>query len=195
VDRVTASQLLQDASERALPLTVVERLVVPALDAIGRSWEAGEVALSQVYMSARICEEIVAGAPELGVPFRPDRPRLAIVALFDRHLLGKRMVQSMMRASGFAVADYGVLDVHDLAARAHADLVDVLLISVLMLRSALAVKALRSEFDRLGKCPHLIVGGAPFRFDDNLWREVGADGCGRTASDAVVLVERYCEGR
>ncbi|MEI8259400.1 MAG: hypothetical protein WCJ30_27345, partial [Deltaproteobacteria bacterium] len=90
----------------------------------------------------------------------------------------------MMRASGFAVTDYGVLGVSALAARAHADRVDVLLISVLVLRSALAVAALRATFQALGACPYLIVGGAPFRFDPDLWREVGADAYGRTASDA-----------
>jgi len=191
LNRVNAARLLLDAADTRPPSEVVEDLVVPALDEIGRAWEAGDVALSQVYMSARICEELVAAVPELAVPFRPDRPRIAVAALEDRHLLGKRMVQSMMRASGFAVADYGVIDAPGLAIRAHAERIDVLLISVLMLRSALGVKALRVAFDSLGTCPHIIVGGAPFRFDANLWREVGADACGRTASDAVVLVERF----
>ena len=60
-----------------------------------------------------------------------------------------------------------------------------------MLRSALRVRALRAALDALGVHPFLIVGGAPFRFDAALWREVGADGCGHSASDAVTLVERY----
>jgi methanogenic corrinoid protein MtbC1 len=64
-----------------------------------------------------------------------------------------------------------------------------------MLRSALAIKALTVLLDSLGSRPHIIVGGAPFRFDANLWREVGADACGLTASDAVVLVERFIGGR
>jgi methanogenic corrinoid protein MtbC1 len=34
------------------------------------------------------------------------------------------------------------------------------------------------------------VGGAPFLFDDQLWQEVGADAMGKSASDAVAIVER-----
>ena len=37
----------------------MEKLVVPALERIGAGWEQGRVALSQVYMSGRICEELV----------------------------------------------------------------------------------------------------------------------------------------
>jgi trimethylamine corrinoid protein len=34
----------------------------------------------------------------------------------------------------------------------------------------------------------IVVGGAPFRFDAELWRQVGADAMGRTAADALDIV-------
>jgi hypothetical protein len=34
-----------------------------------------------------------------------------------------------------------------------------------------------------------VVGGAPFRFDDQLWREVGADAMGLSASDALKILD------
>jgi methanogenic corrinoid protein MtbC1 len=191
MDRIQAAGVLASEGKARPLVSVVDALVVPALDDIGRAWDAGDVALSQVYMAAKICEELVGAVPKPSGRIRPVRPRIAMAALEDHHLLGKRIVLSMMRASGFVVADYGVLAAPALAAKARGDDIDVLLISVLMLRSALAVRALRKAFDALGTCPHLIVGGAPFRFDANLWREVGADACGRTASDAVLLVERF----
>ncbi|MEI8259399.1 MAG: B12-binding domain-containing protein [Deltaproteobacteria bacterium] len=92
MDRVNAARLLRTVNHTRPAAAMVEQLVVPALDEIGHAWEAGDVALSQVYMSARICEEIIAAVPELAVSFRPDRPRIAIAALEDHHLLGKRMV-------------------------------------------------------------------------------------------------------
>ncbi|MBF0249091.1 MAG: cobalamin-binding protein, partial [Alphaproteobacteria bacterium] len=36
--------------------------------------------------------------------------------------------------------------------------------------------------------PTIFVGGAPFRFDTQLWREVGADAMGFSATDAVGLI-------
>jgi len=193
LDRVNAARILRAAGGSRPAAGVVESFVVPALDEIGHAWEAGDVALSQVYMSARICEELIDTVPGLSAPFRPDKPRIAMAALEDQHLLGKRMVLSMMRAGGFNVADYGVLNATDMAARAYADRIDVLLVSVLMLRSALGVSALRQALAALGAHPHIIVGGAPFRFDPNLWREVGADACGRTASDALMLVDQFIQ--
>lgn len=37
-------------------------------------------------------------------------------------------------------------------------------------------------------------GGAPFLFDENLWREVGADAMGRNAAEAVTLVSEWMQG-
>jgi methanogenic corrinoid protein MtbC1 len=34
-----------------------------------------------------------------------------------------------------------------------------------------------------------VVGGAPFLLDDELWKEVGADAMGRSASEAIEIVE------
>ena len=36
----------------------------------------------------------------------------------------------------------------------------------------------------------VVVGGAPFLFDDQLWQEVGADAMGKSAADAVAIVTR-----
>ena len=57
---------------------------------------------------------------------------------------------------------------------------------------ALKVKELR---ELLGSDVGIVVGGAPFRFDPLLWREVGADAFGRTAADAVNIVAHLAEAR
>ncbi len=36
----------------------------------------------------------------------------------------------------------------------------------------------------------VIVGGAPYRFDDQLWRDVGAHAVGLNAGDVVTLVDQ-----
>jgi methanogenic corrinoid protein MtbC1 len=81
-----------------------------------------------------------------------------------------------------------------LAQRAVEDGVEVLLVSTLMLPSALRVGVLRSELLRLGSTAKIVVGGAPFRLDERLWREVGADAAGRSAADAVAIVDRLSGG-
>jgi len=41
----------------------------------------------------------------------------------------------------------------------------------------------------------LIVGGAPFRFDANLWKEVGADAMGKNASEAINIITHFMESQ
>ncbi len=191
LDRVQAESLFQRALGQHTPLEAVEQVVVPALEQIGTAWHEGSVALSQVYMSGRFCEALVDRVLPPSDPDRKHQPRSAIVVLSDYHDLGKRIVYSVMRASGFEIFDYGRMDVDALVERVMTDRLRVLLISVLILPSALKVKEVCAQLKARGADVKVVVGGAPFLFDDQLWNEVGADAMGQSASDAVAIVERW----
>lgn len=195
LDRPRVEALFQEAVSRQAPMQVIEQSVVPALEQLGEDWSAGRIALSQIYMSSRICEDMVERVLPPTAPERKSQPRHAIVVLSDYHLLGKRIILAVMRASGFDILDYGRMEVGDLVARVVADDTQILLISVLMLPAALKVKAVRSALDAAGKRVRIAVGGAPFLFDPELWREVGADAMGRNAADAVAIVRGWMEER
>lgn len=191
LDRLGAESVVNQALAHLTPILVVDQIVVPALEQIGLAWEQGDIALSQVYMSGRICEELVEQVLPPSDPDRKHQPRSAIVVLSDYHMLGKRIVYSQMRASGFELFDYGRMDVDELVERALADNIRVLLISVLMLPSALKVGQVCARLKAAGLPVKVVVGGAPFLFDDKLWSEVGADAMGRNAAEAVTIVERW----
>ncbi len=193
LDRVQADRLFQEALARFSPIEAVERVVVPALEQIGQAWEEGSVALSQVYMGGRFCEELVERVLPPSDPDRKRQPRAAIVVLNDYHMLGKRIVYAVMRASGFELFDYGRMDVDELVQRALDDKLRVLLISVLMLPSALKVGQVSERLKAADPTVRIAVGGAPFLFDANLWSEVGADAMGRSAADAVGIVAGWME--
>ena len=190
LDRVKADSIFQEVLLELSPIDAVEQVVVPALEQIGGAWDAGSVALSQVYMSGRFCEELVDRTLPPSDPDRKHQPRSAIVVLSDYHDLGKRIVYSVMRASGFELFDYGRMDVEALVDRAIADKIRVLMISVLMLPSALKVRDVCLLLKARGSNARVIVGGAPFLFDSQLWQEVGADAMGSSAAQAVAIVER-----
>lgn len=194
IDREGARKIILGEQGAGSGLEALEALVVPALERIGTGWEEGRYSLSQVYMSGRICEELMeALRADTAVPGAAC-PGLAISVLDDYHLLGMKLVASALRAAGLQPLVYGRQEVGELVERAKADGVRVLLVSVLMLRSALRVRELREALDRagLGKL-RLAVGGAPFRFDAGLWREVGADGTADSAAGAVALSRRLLE--
>ena len=188
IDRLSVKQIFTDSRRQMSATAFVEDVVVDALEKVGAGWENGTIALSQIYMSGRICEELVDELLPPGDPNRKEQPKAAITVLNDYHMMGKRIVYSLLRAGGFELLDYGRSDVDALLHRVEADGVEILLISTLMLPSALLVKAVKEKLADAGLPVKIIVGGAPFRFDDQLWREVGADAMCRTASEAVSVI-------
>jgi methanogenic corrinoid protein MtbC1 len=166
-----------------------EEVLVPALDTIGERWEHGDLSLAQVYMSGRMCERLL---DENG-GVRPEAERdhaMAVAILEDFHVLGKRIVCSVLHAVGYRFKDYGPISLDDLVEKVISDKIRILLVSTLMLSSALRVKLLRERLAALDWHVSIIVGGAPFRFDPNLWREVGADATSNTASGVAAVLHR-----
>jgi trimethylamine corrinoid protein len=188
-DRVGARAIAERWVDARAPLSFVEDVAVPALELVGRRWERGQLALAQVYMAGRICESLVEEMLADTASERRWLPRVAIASLSDHHTLGKRVVSLVVRAAGYDLLDFGAgIAPETLARRASAESVDVLLLSVLMLSSALQVQRVSRELAALKSSTRLIVGGAPFRLDPTLWQRVGADACGASASDAVRLI-------
>ena len=196
MDRVGAREALLAAAEGAADtLAVAESVVAPALERIGDAWEHGSVSLAQLYMAGRIAEQVV---DEVLPQVRPDdgaAAPVAIAVLEDHHALGKRLVLSALRSSGHAVTDYGLgVTVDRLVQLCHDDQPRILLISTLMLPAALRVREVVDRLAQAGAPPVVIVGGAPFRLDPELWREMGADATGRNSAEAIELVDRFTGG-
>jgi methanogenic corrinoid protein MtbC1 len=195
VDRVHAGRIAKESCKSGAPFVCLETLVIPALEEVGRLWESGDIALSQVYMSGRICEEIVDTMLPAGDPRRIDQPKMAIAVLEDHHTLGKRIVVSVLRAGGYEITDYGSgVRAEDLVKLATRDRVRILLISTLMLPAALRAKEVITQVRKELPEIKVIVGGAPFNFDHSLWKEIGADAMGYTASDTLALVNEMTGG-
>ena len=195
LDTPKATALFEQAISGKGPVLAVEEMMVPALMRMGEEWSSGKIALSQTYMGSRICESIVDRLLPQGTEQQKGLPKTAIAVLSDYHMLGKRMVLSVLRASGWPVIDYGRQETDELVERVLKDDTKILLISVLMLPSALKVREVRSALDTRGAKVRIAVGGAPFLFDPGLWREVGADAMGKSAADAVTIVQRWRERR
>jgi len=193
-DRAAARAVLRDDLEGGDPVAVSEAVVVPALERIGASWETGAISLATLYLSGVLAEEVVAEVLPNIRPATGAAPSIAIVVLEDHHVLGKRLVLSALRSAGHAVEDYGHgLSPRDVVARCRAESPRVLLVSTLMLPAALKVRTLVDGLAELDPRPALLVGGAPFRMDPELWREVGADGTGNNSADALRLVRSALE--
>ena len=195
INRIKAAEIFERCHLRGNSFEELEKLTVDALVVIGDGWENGTVSLSQVYMGGVICEELIDQYLPKTETKRKDIPRMAIAVLLDHHALGKRIVYSVLRSAGFEVLDFGQgLSVESLIAKTIESEVEILLVSTLMLPSALKVKEVISTLKAQGCKVKVIVGGAPFRLDPALWQAVGADADGKNASSVIQTIENLLKG-
>ncbi|MEI7811041.1 MAG: cobalamin-dependent protein [Ignavibacteria bacterium] len=193
LDRLKVEELISAAVKMNAPVHVASELVTEVLYKIGDDWEKGRLALSQVYMSGIICEEVIDKILPRLSPLRKNQPKMAIAVFEDYHLLGKRIIYSSLRASGFELTDLGGgLTTESLVKIVKEKEIKILLLSVLMLPSALRIKNFKEE---LGDPDvKIIVGGAPFRFDNELWMEIGAYAMGKDPHEAIEIVTKLMGG-
>ena len=194
VDKNRCANLMQSLSSRQDSFAAMEEMVSAALKRIGNGWEEGSVCLAQVYMAGVICEELLETHLSTDVPNANSMRRVAMAVLLDQHALGKRIVLALAKIHGYHVDDWGCgLDVETLVDLVQKNDVRLLLISTLMLHAAFKVSELKELLNKRGCKTRVVVGGAPFRLDPELWQRVGADGYCRNALDAVEILKQEAE--
>lgn len=175
-DKNSAIDFIKDRASSDDFLTFFSDLITKSLEKIGKMWERGLVSLSQVYMSGKICEELVNY-------FFKDRDfrnnstlRIAAVTYEDHHTLGKLIVKSILRSVGYEIDDLGSGKGYEEIVKVLNDKhYDVLLVSTLMLDAALGVGKLKEKLKEEGIKTKIVVGGAPFNLNRELWKKVDAD--------------------
>ena len=191
-DKLEVNKILQHFLAEKNGIDFIDEYIVRSLTSIGDKWERGEVALSQVYMSSKLCEEIAISIfAKKNFPSKNETP-IAIVTLEDYHTLGKKIVSAVVMSSGFDLIDYGSISKpEEIINKVTEDGIKILMISVLMYHSALKIKKISQMLHEKDPSVKILVGGAPFLMDNALWKEVGADEMGQSAADNIAIIERW----
>lgn len=193
VDRIGFRNALKNLEKEHDLEEVINLFIFPILEQIGKLWEEGKVALSQVYMSGRLCEDYIAESFK-GKQEKVDFPKIGLAVLEDHHPLGIFIIDSLLKSYGIKPIKYEIgIRVEELIQKILEDRIEILIISTLMLRSALKIKDLTAELNKQGTTLKIIVGGAPFNFDDQLWKKVNADTYGKNAFETMKLIKQVME--
>ncbi len=194
--------LKEEAAERTRelldalpPLDVVEKHIVPALDAVGRDYEARRLFLPQLIKSAEAAKaafeclrERLASGPKGGdeVPGVP----IALATVYgDVHDIGKNIVKVILENYNFRVLDLGKdVPPDQLVAEVKRNGIRIVGLSALMTTTVASMKETIEGLRR--ECPEVkvIVGGAVLTPD--LARYVDADHYARDALEAVRIATR-----
>jgi methylmalonyl-CoA mutase cobalamin-binding domain/chain len=183
-DRARALQVIHDAVALGVtPEQVVFKVVIPAIEQMIKSIsEDFDANLAQHFMTSQIAAEVV---EEMVSRFEqpPDLVGRIVIgtAEGDLHSLGKRIVTGCLKARMIEVFDLGVNVAPERFVEAALEHdVQVIGISAMMahtargengcirVRQILQEQGLESRF-------RIIVGGAPYRFEPELYKIVGAD--------------------
>lgn len=175
------------------PGVLVQEQMIPAMDEVGRRYEANEYFVPELLISARAMK----AALELIRPLltaRGTEPAGRVVigtVKGDLHDIGKNLVAAMLEGAGFEVIDLGV-DVSPekfitALNERHASLVAMsALLTTTMNSMKTTVDALKAAGVR--NKVKIMIGGAPVtqKYAD----EIGADGYSSNANAAVALARK-----
>jgi methanogenic corrinoid protein MtbC1 len=197
-DRDRALKVVHDAEMRGIsPEDIVFRVVLPAMDLMVKSIsESHDANLAQHFMTAQIADTVTA---EMIAKFKmaPEITGRVVIgtAYGDMHSLGKRIVMGCLRARMVDVKDLGVnVAPERFVDEAIAHNAEVIGISAMMVHTArgangcLRVREILKERGLEGGI-RIIVGGAPFRFDQDLYRRIRADAWAEDAITAGRVME------
>ncbi len=187
----TVTQQLIDAGTD--PQELLNKSMIPAMDEVGRRFEANEYFVPELLIAARAMK----GALEIVKPLLvagglEPVARVAIGTVKgDLHDIGKNLVAAMLEGGGFEVIDLGV----DVPPEKFIEAVKEKKASVVALSALLTttmpamgttIKALEEAGVRKGV--KVIIGGAPItqQYAD----QIGADGYSDNANGAVTVARK-----
>jgi corrinoid protein of di/trimethylamine methyltransferase len=175
------------------PLKLVNEYMVPAMDEVGRRFEANEYFVPELLISARAMK----AALELIRPLltaRGDQPlgRVAIGTVKgDLHDIGKNLVGSLLEGGGFEVIDLGVnVTPEKFIATVNEKQANIIAMSALLTTTMPAMKTTIDALTQAGVRDKVkvLIGGAPIT--QKYAEEIGADGYSENAVGAVALAKK-----
>ncbi|MDP6095859.1 MAG: corrinoid protein [Gammaproteobacteria bacterium] len=181
------------------PIMLINKGIQPGMDELGEKFETGEVFLVELILAgdaAKIALNVI--LPHLSDEDSRSAIKGTVVTatMFgDNHDIGKNLVSAMLSTYGFNVVDAGIsAPVREIIEKAESVGADIIAASTLITTSFpyqrqiirfLNDSGLREKY-------FVIVGGGPVT---PAWtEEIGADGYGRDANDAVTLCQHLMEG-
>jgi len=171
----------------ASPTEIIQSLR-DGVEVVGQKYHAQEYFLSELIMAGLMCEQAVAILrPALASSSTSMVGRVVIGTVRgDIHDIGKKLVSTMLMSAGFDMVDIGVdvgPDEFVEAARKHSPM--ILAMSCLLTNAMDEMSLVSKTLEKAGLRTSLkvLVGGRPI--NENFAKEIGADGYGADAVEAV----------
>ncbi|MDE3149022.1 MAG: corrinoid protein [Acidobacteriota bacterium] len=185
------------ATETALaagaePMQLIADSMVPAMNEVGRLFEAEEYFVPELLLAGRAMKSSMELLRPLMTAAGQKLATKVVIGTVkgDLHDIGKNIVASMLEGSGFEVIDLGAdVSPENFVAAVEERKPQVVCMSALL---TVTMPAMKTTIDALKNAGlrtqvKVLIGGAPVT--GQYAREIGADGYSENASGAVSLVK------
>ena len=189
-----ARELTQQALNAGIdPQVLVQQQMIPAMDEVGRRYEANEYFVPELLISARAMKaslELI--RPLLTAQGAEPAGRVAIGTVKgDLHDIGTNLVAAMLEGAGFEVIDLGVdVSPDKFIAAVNEKRAGLVAMSALLTTTMNSMKTTVEAIKAAGVRDKvkIMIGGAPVtqKYAD----EIGADGYSTNANSAVALARK-----
>jgi 5-methyltetrahydrofolate--homocysteine methyltransferase len=174
------------------PMQLIAESMVPAMDEVGKLFEAEEYFVPELLLAGRAMKSAMALIRPLLVA---SGQRMAVRVIIgtvkgDLHDIGKNIVASMLEGSGFEVIDLGAdVSPESFVAAVRERQPHIVCMSALLTVTMPAMKTTIAALENAGvrNQVKVLIGGAPVT--SQYAKEIGADGYSENASGAVSLVK------
>jgi corrinoid protein of di/trimethylamine methyltransferase len=196
-------EVAKSAAQEALdagvdPLKALEKGLKVGIDIVGDKFSRDELFLPHLIMAADALNAAVSVLKK-NIPLEAiDKMRVGTIVIAtvkdDIHDVGKNIVSALLSASGFEVHDLGKdVNVALIVDKAVAVNADIIMASALMTTTMRRQRGIIEELEFKGIRGQFLVmvGGGPTTQE---WAiEIGADGYGKNAAEAIAVAKKLME--
>jgi 5-methyltetrahydrofolate--homocysteine methyltransferase len=182
--KVIVPELLESGSE---PTSLLQEALIPAMAIVGERFKNNEVFVPEMLVSARAMKQAmkIIEPKLLEAGIKPEYTAIIGTVEGDLHDIGKNLVATMWKGTGFDVIDLGV----NVPAEKFIEAIEehkpqIVGLSTLLTTTMPAMKATVAVIREAGHMDvKILVGGAPIT--QGYADEIGADGFSKDAGSAV----------
>jgi len=170
--------------------------MIPAMDEVGAKFEKGQLYVPEMLLSAHTMSAALKRIKPLMVDsgIEPSGKVVLATVKGDLHDIGKNLVAMMLEGAGYSIVDLGVnVEPSVIIQAIREEKPDVVGLSALLTTTMTVMKTILKEINKAGLRDNVkvVIGGAPV--DQDYADEIGADGFGRDASQAVQVVRSLAD--
>lgn len=172
---------------------VLNQGLIPAMDTVGKKYEAGEIYVPEMLMAAKAMKAALAILRPILAEAGVESKGTVVIGTVegDLHDIGQNLVSIMLEGAGYDVVNLGIDNTKDVFVDAvESSGADVVAMSALLTTTMIQMPEVIGALIAVGLRDRvkIIIGGAPVT--EEYANQIGADGYAKDAAAAVTLVRK-----